>query len=86
MKLINTKTGQYSKIKKNEFGWRNYKSAADRLVARAMPGHFAASIAHYNLENRPERTEIETEIEVEIIRGVGNMTEHTGHKMILKIA
>ena len=82
MKLINTKTGQYSKIKKNEFGCRDYQSAADRLAARAMPGHFAASIAHYNLENRPKRTEIE----VEIVRAVGNMTEHTGQKMFLKIS
>jgi len=86
MRLINTKTGQYTKIKNNEFGWPDYESAVNRLAARVMRGHFAASIAHYNLENRPERTEIETEIEVEIIRGVGNMTEHTGHKMILKIA
>ena len=81
MKLINTDNNQFTAIKNRESGGTDYQGAADRLTARLMPGHYADSISHLNLENRPERTEFD----VEIVRSVGGMTEHTGKYISVRI-
>jgi len=81
MKLVNTETNQFTTIKKNEFGWYEYEDAANRLIARVMPGYSADSIAHYNLDNRPETTKFE----VEAVRGVGGLTEHSGELFYFEI-
>ena len=52
------------------------QEAANRLAKKAMAGHMTGSIAHYNLENREC-----SEIECEIVRAVGDMTEHTNEKL-----
>ena len=81
MKMVNEKTGKYTMIKNDEFGWPQYQEAANRLVNRIMPGYFADNISHYNLDNRPETTEIE----IEPVCSVGSMTEHTGKSLWFKI-
>ncbi len=80
MKMINTETSQFTTIKRNEFGGHEYQEAADRLAARVKPGHFAGSLSHYNLEDRNT-----TEFDVEILRTAGDLTEHTGEKLYLRI-
>jgi len=74
MKLKCTETGRTTEIKKNEFGLPEYQEAANRLIGREMPGYFAADISHFNLENRPGQCRFD----VEAVRVVGGMTEHSG--------
>jgi hypothetical protein len=81
MKLLCIDTGRKTEIKKDEFGWYEYKEAVNRLIAHVMPGHIGDSIAHLNLENRPETREFS----VEAVRGIGGMTEHTGEKFEFRI-
>lgn len=81
MKLINTDNNQFTAIKNREYGWPDYQEAANRLAARLMPGYYADCISHLNLENRPERTEFD----VEIVRSIGGMTEHTGKYISVRI-
>lgn len=80
MKLVDTESNRWTRIRVVD-GWPDYKGAADRLISREMPGCFADSIAHYNLDNRPERTEFT----VEAVRGVGGMTEHSGERFTFRI-
>ena len=80
MRMINTETSQYAAVKRNEFGEYDYQAAADRLAARVKPDHFAGSLAHYNLENRDT-----AEFDVEILRTAGDLTEHTGVRLYLRI-
>jgi hypothetical protein len=80
MKLINTGNGQFTRIKKNDYGLPLYQDAADRLVNRAMPGHHASSLAHLNLDNRTV-----DEIVVEALRPCGDMTYRTGKRLYFAI-
>ncbi|MFI5304311.1 MAG: hypothetical protein ACHQYP_05880 [Nitrospiria bacterium] len=77
MRLLNTETGQWTRVKKNQFGFLDFSGAADRLVGRYMPGYFAVR-ASAGWDDLPD------EFEAEICRGLGDLTEHTGEKIYLK--
>jgi len=78
-KLANTETGQFTRIKLNEFGHYDYEGAINRLISRAMPGYYAGSTAHYNFSEQAE-------FDVEICRSCGDLQEHTGERISFKIS
>ena len=76
MKLVNTGTGQFTRIKTAG----GVQAAANRLVARAKHGYFASSIAHI------ERRILEMpSFDVEIVRSCFGLTEHTGEFLTLRV-
>jgi hypothetical protein len=68
MKLKRTDTGRMTTIKNNEFGWLEYYEAANRLVDRDNPGHFAHRAVGW--DNLPKT------FTAEICRAAGDLTEH----------
>lgn len=73
MKLMN-KNNRWTKIKKNEFGWWDVKSAVDRLIARERPGYYGADSRTDDFCN------IGDSFTVHIYRPLGDMTEETGER------
>jgi len=65
-----TKTNKTTKITANEIGEPDIGAAANRLVARDWPGHYAGGMT--------ETSDGSGEWSAEVCRSVGGLTEHTG--------
>lgn len=81
MKFRNEETGQWTKVKKDQFGYPEYQAAADRLVTRMEPGYFAGPIHYYDIDRRTSLINIK----LEICRSLGDLIEHTGRHIYIKI-
>lgn len=70
MRLTLLESGRWTKIKRDpETNYHDIEGAADRLIRREFPGHFALRAVGWDVQPGEE-------FDAEVCRAVGGLTEH----------